>query len=261
VKKSATGRAGSGAAAYEFSARLYDRIYSWKDYAAESRRIEKWIRRYGRPNSRTLLDVACGTGEHLAYLSRRFDATGLDVHEGMLRVARRKLPGVRFVRGRMERLRLGRRFDAITCLFSAIGYVRTESDLRRTLRNFAQHLEPGGIVIVEPWLTPGKYRAGTVHAEVLGTRTAPIVRMNLSGRRGDRSVMDMHHLVATPKGIRHFVEHHDLGMFRKATFLAAFRAAGFRVRFLPRGFMRGRGIYLAVRPRTPRSGRRVTRGS
>jgi ubiquinone/menaquinone biosynthesis C-methylase UbiE len=230
------------------TSQVYDEIYSWKDYATESRRVRQLIRANGPPKPKTLLDVACGTGAHLAYLSRSFESTGLDLDEGMLRVARRKLPRVRFVRGRMEDFQLGRRFDAITCLFSAIAYARSEADLRRTVQNFAAHLNPGGVAVVEPWLTASKYRAGSVHLRIFGTRAMPIARMNRAERHGNRSIMDMHHLVGTPRGVRHWVEHHDLGMYEVRTYLAAFRAAGFRPRFMRRGLMKDRGLYVAVLP-------------
>lgn len=233
---------------YSFTARIYDEIYAWKDYAGECRRIRQLIRQYGPPHPRTLLDVACGTGAHLAYLSRGLDATGLDLTEGMLRVARRKLPRVRFVRGRMEAFDLGRKFDVITCLFSAIGYARSPRDLRRIFHNFSRHLHPGGVAIVEPWLTRAVYRTGHVHVGRYGTAQFPIIRMNLAERRGNRSIMDMHHLVATPQGIRHWVEHHDMGMFEVRTYLAAFREAGFRARFLKNGLMKDRGLYVATLP-------------
>ena len=231
---------------YALTARVYDEIYSWKDYRAESGRIRRLIRENGPPRAKRLLDVACGTGSHLAYLSRWYDSTGLDLTEGMLRVARRKLPNVRFVRGRMEEFDLGAKYDAVTCLFSAIAYVRSERDLRRTIRNFANHLRPGGVAIVEPWLLLSGYRTGTVHVRTFGSDRLPIVRMSLSARRGMRSIMDMHHLVGTPGGVRHWVEHHDLGMFPVRTYLQAFRAAGFRVRFLRNGLMKQRGLYVAV---------------
>lgn len=240
------------ARAYTSTAVYYDRIYSQKEYGAEARRVERWIRRYGRPKSHTLLDVACGTGNHLTYLARRFEATGVDKDAGMLRIARKKLPNVRFVRGRMESFRLGRRFDAITCLFSAVGYVRSEADLRRTLRNFARHLEPGGVAVIEPWFTPEQYRTGAVHAQIFGPPDDPIVRMNVSERRGRRSILDMHHLVRTRRGIHHFVERHDLGLFSVPTFLDALRGAGFRAQFRRRGLLRHRGIYLARLPTTRR---------
>lgn len=242
------GRSKVAEPAYELTAAIYDRIYAWKDYSADARRIRQLVRTYGPPRPRSLLDVACGTGSHLQYLARGLDGTGLDRSEAMLQIARKKLPHVRFVRARMERFHLEQQFDVITCLFSAIGYVRSKDELHRTFRNFAAHLQPGGVAIVEPWLTPGGYHAGTIHLGTFGDSRWPIVRMNLSERRGDRSIMDMHHLVATPQGIRHSVEHHDLGMFSVRTYLAAFRAAGLRARFLRVGLMQGRGLFVAVLP-------------
>jgi ubiquinone/menaquinone biosynthesis C-methylase UbiE len=236
----------TSAVPYALTARVYDRIYTWKDYDSEARRIHRLIREFGPPHPSRLLDVACGTGAHLERLAKWYDCTGIDISEGMLRIARKKLPHVRFARGRMESFALAERFDAITCLFSAIGYVRSERDLRRTLRRFAAHLRPGGVAIVEPWFTPGAYHPGRIHLGTFGTKSFPIARMNLSGRRGDRSIMDMHHLVGTSSGVRHWVEHHDLGLFTVRAYLAAFRAAGFRPRYLRNGFMKGRGLYVAV---------------
>ena len=257
---------GRPAPAYALTSRIYDQIYAWKDYRAEAARIRQWVREYGPPHPRTLLDVACGSGSHLAHLSRRFEATGVDLDAGMLRVARKKLPAVRWVRGRMETFRLARKFDVITCLFSAIGYVRNERELRRTIANFARHLEPGGVAIVEPWLTRRAYHPGSVHVGTFGSPEFPIVRMHASERRGNRSILDMHHLVGTPRGVRYWVEHHDLGMFSVGTYFSAFRAVGLRPRFLAKGLMKGRGVYIAVRPgaaasRTARRSARPIRGS
>jgi ubiquinone/menaquinone biosynthesis C-methylase UbiE len=235
--------------AYRRSAEYYDAIYSFKDYSAEAREIARLVRKFGRPGSRTLLDVACGTGNHLVKLQRNFDVTGVDVNPLMLREARRKLPNVRFVRGRMQTLDLGRTFDVVTCLFSAVAYVRNTGELRRTIAQFAVHLNPGGVAIVEPFLRPSEYRAGGFHAQVFGDPEHPIVRMNRSDRRRDRAIMDMHHLVPTERGVRHWVEHHDLGLFPPRTYLAAFRAAGLRPRLL-RGWTPSRGLYVAVRPAT-----------
>jgi ubiquinone/menaquinone biosynthesis C-methylase UbiE len=245
---------------FELTANVYDAIYAGKDYAKEARRIRRIIADHGPARPRTLLDVACGTGAHLAFLSHWYSCTGLDSSESMLRIARRRLRGVRFVRGRMERFDLGEQFDALTCLFSAIGYVRTVRELRQTVRNFAKHLRPGGVAIVEPWLTRAAYRPGRVHLMTAGSPELPVVRMNVSGRRGRRSILDMHHLVGTARGVRHWVERHDLGMFDRRTYLAAFRAAGFRARYLSDGFMKDRGLYVAVLSANSRSpGRPVAR--
>jgi ubiquinone/menaquinone biosynthesis C-methylase UbiE len=250
--------------AYLKSAAFYDAIYAGKEYAKEAREIERLVRRFGRPGSRTLLDVACGTGNHLVHLRRRFEVIGVDPNPEMLRVARRKLPGVRFLRGPMQTLDLGRSFDVVTCMFSAIGYVRSERELRRTIARFAAHLRPGGVAIVEPWFHPDRYRPGGFHAELRGSSVRPIARMNLSLRRRDRSILDMHHLVATERGVRHWVERHDLGLFPPRAYRAAFRAAGLRPQRLP-GWNPARGIYVGVKPEgrgpAPGSSTRRLRGS
>ncbi len=241
--------------AYRRSASVYDAVYAGKDYRAEARRIRALVQQYGRRPSRTLLDVACGTGGHLRHLARWYRVTGLDVNAAMLREARRNLPAVRFVRGTMQGFHRPDRVDLITCLFSAIGYVRSERELRRTLANFARHLTPGGLVLVEPWFAPSEYRVGSVHLGTYGTAVRPIARMNVSGRRGSRSVMDMHYLVPVVGKVRHWVERHELTMFDGAAYRAAFRGAGLRVRRVPSGFSSERGLYVGVAPAAPRRSR------
>src|ERR687895_895894 len=115
---------------YTRSAELYDAIYSDKDYAGEARQLHDVIQHLGRSGGRALLDVACGTGVHLSHLRAWYDVEGVELNQAMLAIARRRLPGVSLHQGDMAEFRLPRRFDAITCLFSAIGYVRTVERLR-----------------------------------------------------------------------------------------------------------------------------------
>ena len=62
---------------------------------------------------RTLLDAACGTGLHLQHLRDRFEVEGFDLDEGMLAVARDRLPGVPLHRADLAEVDLGRRFDVV----------------------------------------------------------------------------------------------------------------------------------------------------
>ncbi|HTP56372.1 MAG TPA: class I SAM-dependent methyltransferase [Thermoplasmata archaeon] len=238
--------------AYGTLAEVYDRVYAWKDYRKESAAIVRLVRRWGPRPARTLLDVACGTGAHLRYLARSFACTGLDASPEMLAVARRAVPRARFVRGSMPRFDLPERFDVVTCLFSAIGYVRDERTLRATLRTFARHLVPGGLLIVEPWLTPSLWKPGSVHLATVPSRRGPIARMNTSITRRGRSLMDMHYLVGDGERIRHWVERHDMGLFSVRQMKAAFGAAGLTVHRIPSGFYGAthtdRGLYLGIRP-------------
>lgn len=240
---------------YRLSAAHYDAIYAGKDYAGEAAQIRDLVAaRRGRHGGR-LLDVACGTGRHLEHLRAHFDAAGLDLEPGLLSEARRRLPGLPLHQGDMRAFDLGERFDVITCLFSAIGYVRTRAGLARALRSMARHLAPGGVLLVEPWFTPEAWRDRTVHLSTVEEPELRIARACTSETRGNLSIMDMHHLVSTPAGTRHFKERHVLGLFTVDQMRDGFKAAGLQADFQEPG-LSGRGLWVAGRgwvesPRAP----------
>jgi SAM-dependent methyltransferase len=227
------------------SARLYDAIYgSIRDYPREAAELDRLIQER-RPGARTLLDVACGTGAHLEHLAGRYDVAGLDLDAEMLAVARERLPQASFHQGDMADFDLGRSFDAVVCMFSSIGYVRTEERLRSALAAMARHLQPGGVLVVEPWLSPDVWQDRHVGGDFVDEPKLKIARMNAARRDGDVSVVDFHYLVATPAGVEHFTELHELGLFTVEQHLAAFRAAGLEAEHDPEGPM-GRGLYVAA---------------
>jgi hypothetical protein len=69
--------------------------------------------------------------------------------------------------------------------------------------------------------------------------------MNISKTRGKLSVMDMHHLVATPDRVEHFVERFELGLFTQDEYLNAFRRANLETTYDSEGIM-GRGLYIGT---------------
>jgi len=231
------------------SAAFYDAIYAatGKDYIREAQQVHALIQQHTRTQGRTLLDVACGTANHLAVLREWYAVAGLDLDARMLTIARRRCPGVLFYRSDMAAFHLGRRFDAIICLFSSIGYARTRARLHRTLKTFAQHAAPGGVVLLEPWIFPEKFEEGHVGLVVVDQPTLKIARMNRSERRRDLSSLRFHYIVGTPDGVDHFTEEHTLGLFTHEIYLTAFRAAALDVSFDPDG-LTGRGLYIGRKP-------------
>jgi ubiquinone/menaquinone biosynthesis C-methylase UbiE len=126
-------------------AKYYDLIYSFKDYKKEAVRIKALVSKYKKSEGKELLDVACGTGHHLNCLKDEFSCTGVDISREVLEIARKNNEGIAFEDADMTIMDLGKRFDVITCLFSSIGYVKTHSNLEKTIRNFARHLKKGGV--------------------------------------------------------------------------------------------------------------------
>lgn len=240
---------------YAKSARFYDAVYHFKNYAEEAHLVREVAAVYqSAPDEherKTLLDVACGTGQHLQFWQAEFAAMGLDLEPELLKIARQRCPEMMFVCGDMVHFELDRRFDVVTCLFSAIGYVRTPVRLWRAIQSMARHLKPRGVLIVEPWLSPTAWVPGSPHASFFDQPDLKIARMTISeqfaGEGGQpTSRNDMHFLVATPAGIEYFVERHDLGLFEHEQYVDAFRASGLDVVYDAVG-LTGRGLYIGLR--------------
>ena len=226
----------------------YDDLVGSKDYRSESRTLESLARRLLRSRGRRWLDVGCGTGRHLSFLRRHFAVTGVEASPEMLRVARDRLPGTRLVLGDMRSFRLGSTFDVVSCLYSAIGHLRSERDVAAAFANCARHLAPGGVAIVEPWIDPEEFRAGYVHLLTHRSPSATVARMAFSSRRGRRSAVRYHYLLGrTGHGVEHF-EEVDLGLLVARSRLVELLAdAGLSARFLRRGLASGRGLLLGLK--------------
>lgn len=243
-------------------AKIYDAVYihgKAKDYAAEAATIAELVRARS-PRADSLLDVACGTGTHLTHFRNEFArVAGVEPSEPMRRVARAKLPGVPIHAGDMRTFDLGVGFDAVTCLFSSIGYLRHVRELEAAAGRMAAHLKPGGVLIVEPWLTPDQWHDGHVSHLVTEVEGRTIVRMGFSSSRGQRtSRMHMHYLVGEPGcGVRHFTDHHDMTLFTAEEYEDAFALAGLTGISWVDGWVEGRDRLLARR--APPGHARVTR--
>jgi SAM-dependent methyltransferase len=226
---------------FDKSASLYDLAYSFKDYAGESAWVCNAIHTRA-PQARSLLDVACGTGKHLEHLRGTFECQGLDLNPEFVQLAQHRT-GVKMHLASMDSFDIDERFDAVVCLFSSIGYT---GDLLGAIGSMARHLNPGGVLIVEPWLRPDQWIAG--HVQVLDQEAGGIRLIRMTGSRADgaQSILDMHYLVASPSGIEHLVETHRMTLFTLAEYESAFLASNLTFEFDKDGpFGRGALIGLA----------------
>ena len=214
--------------AFSKSAEYYDAIYfAFKDYAFDAAQIAERIRAL-QPSARTLLDVACGSGEHARLLRERhgFEVDGIDINPDFVRIAKEKNPAGRFQVADMVDFDLGRQYDAVICMFSSIGYVRTLDALERTLRSFKAHTAPGGVILVEPWFPPGKLTPGHTSVRRAETPAFRIERKTFTELDGRMSRLRFDYEVETNDGVQHFTELHELGLFTEEETLQAFASAG-----------------------------------
>ncbi|GAC1546908.1 MAG: hypothetical protein NVS2B17_30610 [Candidatus Velthaea sp.] len=229
------------------SAAFYDAIYAarGKDYAAEA----AWLRaayRNAAPAHARLLDVACGTGLHLWGLRDDFKVEGLDAEPAMIALARERLPEVPLHVARMQDFTVEGHFAVVQCLFSSIGYVRDAAELHATIARFAAVLDPGGLLVVEPWFHPEDWRESNLDAVYVDHPELKIARIGKSERYGTTAVLRYEYLVGEPSGISGFAETHTLQLFSDAEYRAAFTAAGLRVHS-ERTDLFTRGLYIGTR--------------
>jgi len=232
---------------FEHSARVYDLLYSFKDYEAEALDLTTLIRERN-PGAASLLDVACGTGKHLELLRATFpDVAGVDLDDGLLAVAHERLPDVPLTRGDMRTFDLGRTFDAVTCLFSSVGYLRDDEELAAAIGRMAAHLSPGGVLVVDGWIRPDAWWPGTnVQGLAETSDGVAAARVARTWRDGDRTILDMRYLIATAEdGFEQQQEVHELTLFSDEAYRAAFEAASLTPDVIASP-MRDRDRYIAV---------------
>ena len=83
---------------YEQFSRFYDIVMGDRSIAADFTRS---LIAQHKPETKTVLEIACGTGAILGFLANTYEVTGLDRSRQMLALARKKLPHIRFYRQSM----------------------------------------------------------------------------------------------------------------------------------------------------------------
>lgn len=121
-----------------------------RDVSGDLIQLSATLRQSG---ARSVVDLGCGTGEHVAALCKiGFDARGIDRARAMISVGQKRFPQIA---GRLSVQNWqnynGPRCDAALCLFGSFGYHLSQRSVRRGFVALRRSLKPGGVAIVEVW--------------------------------------------------------------------------------------------------------------
>jgi len=158
---------------------------------------------------------------------------------------RRRLPKVTVHDGDMRGFDLGRRFDAVTCLFTVIAYAGTVEEMRAAVRSMAAHLVPGGVLVVEPWWFPEQFIEGYVGGDLVRTDGLTIARVSHSTRHGRATHLKVRWVVGDATGIHDFTLTEIMSLFTREEYMAAFTDAGCSVDY-QEGWLTGRGLFMGT---------------
>ncbi len=220
---------------YKRFAEYYDKIYSKKEYDKEVNFIDSILKK-PKLKGKKILDVACGTGKHTKLLKAKgYSVTGVDINPEMLKIARNKAKGVKFIRGDMKELDLKEKFDAIICMFTSINYNTNLKEIKKTLSNFYKTLNKEGAVIFDLGLTK-KGRVGRpkdcANIDAYSEEDLQIARISQWHPSGeDKNIFNAIFLMfVKDKGKVDFeIDEHKLGAFDPEEIIKTMRSMGFKV--------------------------------
>lgn len=164
---------------YDRKAEAYDRSRSRSFFEA------RWLTRFGDalPRGSRVLDLGCGAGEPVAawLIAEGFQLTGTDFSESMLTIARSRWPDGDWRTADMRTLAFPELFDGIIAWNSF--FHLTPDEQRHTLPRMADHLAPGGRLLVtvgpEAGEASGEVDGETVyHASLSPAEYASLLEQN-----------------------------------------------------------------------------------
>jgi len=137
----------SAAESYGAFAYAYDQALGERYFRAVRRLLADVLDRYPS-ESKTHLDVACGTGLAMPFFtSRGFVSTGVDISPVMLNVARKRAR--RLVGGDTRALPLRTTFSRITCLYDSLNHLLDPRDLAAAFREIAGVMDGDSLFIFD----------------------------------------------------------------------------------------------------------------
>jgi SAM-dependent methyltransferase len=135
---------------FDTYAHFYDLDYA--DFETDLPLIQQFALRCGSP----ILELGCGTGRLVVPLaSHGYEVTGVDVSAAMLAIARRKVAAgdlesrVTLLQQDMRELDLGCRFNMAFAAINSFMHMMTAEDQLAALARIRQHLNPGGILLLD----------------------------------------------------------------------------------------------------------------
>jgi SAM-dependent methyltransferase len=163
----------------------YDLLYREKDYTAECDLIERLLESHRDGPVRSILDLGCGTGNHIFPLVRQgYELVGVDRSAEMLAHAQKKSAASQsngratFCQGDIRNVDLQRRFDAAIMMFAVLGYQLDNADVLATLKTARWHLRPGGLFIFDVWYGPAVlHQRPSERVKVIPTPEGKILRI------------------------------------------------------------------------------------
>ncbi len=218
------------------------------DYAEETEFYVNILKENAEIATGTLLHLGCGAGGNDYTFKKHFKVTGVDISEGMLRIARKVNPEVTYVYGDMRSIDLKEHFDAVA-VPDSIDYMSTLPDLEMAIGTACKHLKPGGVLLIVA-KTREEFRENNFcyTGEKDGVEITIFENNHVSETNSATYEAILVYLIRREGKLTIHSDRHVLGLFSQVEWLSLFQSAGLRVKRLRRDgaydrFLLGGGEY------------------
>ena len=218
-------------------------------YVDESEFFCNIIKKTTQGRAKELLNLGCGGGHNDNTLKKHFEVNGVDISENMLGLARRLNPEVTYLVGDICKVRLKKRFDAVT-IFDSVVFMLNEDDLRALFKTAFVHLKPGGIFLTFQVNNPEQFKQNghrySVHRQ--GDIEIALVE-NVYDPDPEDTTYELTYVYLIRRAGRLKIEtdRHLVGNFRLETIVALLKEAGFDVETSGKS-IKGCPVFICVKP-------------
>ena len=151
-----------------------------QDYLKETKFILSIFKKH-KIKPELIYDVACGSGRHSNLLKEKgYAVVGIDLNEGMLKLARESFPDITFLKQNMTKLSMKKKADCIITMFNAVNHLKNHFEFENMLRAYSKNLNEKGLVIFDTMWDPNNWVDGHFSAKKTKINNSIIVKADSS---------------------------------------------------------------------------------